>query len=193
MGIRKGEKMKKLLSVLATCVAISGTSDAMAENGDKTLVAYFSATGNTAEVAQKLANVTGGDLFEIVAEQPYTSEDLDWQNDQSRASTENNDRSIRPAISSNVEDMAQYKIVFVGFPIWWGHEPSIIDTFMESYDFSDKTVIPFATSGSSEIGETYMNLQSLAPNARVLPGKRFASDVSEEDLKNWADAETANQ
>ena len=185
--------MKKLLSALAACIAISGTTNAMAEDGDKTLVAYFSATGTTAGVAQKLANATGGDLFEIVAEQPYTSEDLDWQNDQSRSAIEMNDRNTRPAISSNVEDMAQYKIVFIGFPIWWGREPSIIDTFVESYDFADKTIIPFATSGSSEIGDSGANIQSLAPNARVLPGKRFASDVSEEDLKNWADAETANQ
>ena len=185
--------MKKLLSVLVASIAISGTPDAMAENGDKTLVAYFSATGTTAEVAQKLANATGGDLFEIVAEQPYTSEDLDWQNDQSRSAIEMNDRNTRPAISSNVEDMAQYKIVFIGFPIWWGREPSIIDTFVESYDFADKTIIPFATSGSSEIGDSGANIQSLAPNARVLPGQRFPSDVSEEDLKNWADTEMANQ
>ena len=185
--------MKKLLSALAACIAISGTTNAMAEDGDKTLVAYFSATGTTAGVAQKLANATGGDLFEIVAEQPYTSEDLDWQNDQSRSAIEMNDRNTRPAISSNVEDMAQYKIVFIGFPIWWGREPSIIDTFVESYDFADKTIIPFATSGSSEIGDSGANIQSLAPNARVLPGQRFPSDVSEEDLKNWADTEMANQ
>jgi flavodoxin len=185
--------MKKLLSALAACIAISGTTNAMAEDGDKTLVAYFSATGTTAGVAQKLANATGGDLFEIVAEQPYTSEDLDWQNDQSRSAIEMNDRNTRPAISSNVEDMAQYKIVFIGFPIWWGREPSIIDTFVESYDFADKTIIPFATSGSSEIGDSGANIQSLAPNAHVLSGQRFSSDISEEDLKNWADTEMANQ
>ena len=108
------------------------------ETNDKILVAYFSATGNTKDVAEKLAAAINADLFEIVPEQLYTSDDLNWQNNQSRSSIEMGDRSSRPVISSKIDDMAQYKIVFVGSPIWWGREPSIIDTFIESYDFSDK-------------------------------------------------------
>lgn len=176
--------MKKFLSVLMLACAIFTNAKA---DDNKILVAYFSATGNTKAVAEKLAGAINADLFEIVPEQLYTSEDLNWQNDQSRSSIEMGDRSSRPVISSKIDDMAQYKIVFVGSPIWWGREPSIIDTFIESHDFSDKTVIPFVTSGSSGIGDYGANLQSLAPNAKVLTGKRFSNDVSAEELKSWAD------
>ena len=116
----------------------------MAHADNKILVAYFSATGTTAEVAQKLATAINADLFEIKPEQPYTSDDLNWQNNQSRTSIEMGDKNSRPAIASNIEDISQYNIVFVGSPIWWGREPSIMDTFIESYDFAGKTVIPFA-------------------------------------------------
>ncbi len=189
--------MKRLLYVLFAIIAIVVVSLILwptktnAVMGDKTLVAYFSATGNTRGVAEKLSNAIGADLFEIVPEQLYSADDLNWQNDASRSSVEMKDAASRPVVASKIEDMSQYKIVFVGFPIWWGREPSIIDTFMESYDFAGKTVIPFATSGSSDIGNTYENLKKLAPNANVLPGKRFASDVSVEDLKSWADTEIA--
>ena len=152
----------------------------------KTLVAYFSATGNTAKVAEKLAKVVEADLFEIKPEQVYTDADLNWRNDKSRSSIEMNDKTSRPAIANKVADMSQYDTVFVGFPIWWGREPSIIDTFMESYDFSGKKVIPFVTSGSSGIGDTGKNLKALAPNATVDTGKRFSSSVSEEALADWA-------
>lgn len=151
------------------------------------MVAYFSATGNTAAVAERLANAINADLFEIVPEQLYTSEDLNWRNDQSRSSVEMSDKSSRPAIASKIDDMSQYKIVFVGSPIWWGREPSIMDTFIESYDFAGKTVIPFVTSGSSGIGNYGENLQALAPDAKVLTGKRFPNDVTSEELKDWAD------
>ena len=151
----------------------------------KTLVAYFSATGNTAKVAEKLAKVVEADLFEIKPEQVYTDADLNWRNEKSRSSIEMNDKTSRPAIANKVADMSQYDTVFVGFPIWWGREPSIIDTFMESYDFSGKKVIPFATSGSSDIGDTAENLKALAPNAQVDVGKRFTSSVSEKDLSDW--------
>ena len=175
--------MKKFLSVLMLACAIFTNAKA---DDNKILVAYFSATGNTKAVAEKLATAINADLFEIVPEQLYTSEDLNWQNDQSRSYIEMGDRSSRPVISSKIDDMAQYKIVFVGSPIWWGREPSIIDTFIESYDFSDKTVIPFVTSGSSGIGDYGANLQSLAPNAKVLTGKRFPNDIAAEELKTWA-------
>ena len=159
----------------------------MAHADNKILVAYFSATCTTAEVAQKLATAINADLFEIKPEQPYTSDDLNWQNNQSRTSIEMGDKNSRPAIASKIEDISQYNIVFVGSPIWWGREPSIMDTFIESYDFAGKTVIPFVTSGSSGIGDYGANLQALAPDAKVLIGKRFPADVSGEELKTWAD------
>ncbi len=185
----KGNVMKKILSVLMLVCAIFTNAKAEETNmtNDKILVAYFSATGNTKSVADKLATAIGADLFEIVPEQPYTSDDLNWQNDKSRSSVEMGDRNSRPAIASKIEDISQYKIVFVGSPIWWGREPSIMDTFIESYNFAGKTVIPFATSGSSGIGDYGANLQSLAPNAKVMVGKRFSTDVTPEELKNWAD------
>ena len=154
---------------------------------NKVLVAYFSATGNTKVVAEKLANAINADLFEIAPEQPYTADDLNWQNDQSRTSIEMGDKNSRPTIASKIEDISQYNIVFVGSPIWWGREPSIMDTFIESYDFTGKTVIPFVTSGSSGIGDYGANLQSLAPNAKVMSGKRFPNDVSVEELRAWAE------
>ena len=184
--------MKKVLFTILTILLIGGalffikTGNSHKANTD-ILVAYFSATGNTKSVAEKLATAINADLFEIVPEQPYKSEDLNWQNDKSRSSLEMSDRSSRPAIASKIEDISQYKIVFVGSPIWWGREPSIMDTFIESYDFAGKTVIPFVTSGSSGIGDYGANLQALAPNAKVLTGKRFSTDVTSEELKNWAD------
>ena len=188
-----GGKMKKLLSILTMITAIFATSNLKAEEpdmaNDKMLVAYFSATGTTAAVAERLANVMGADLFAIQPETPYTEEDLNWHNDNSRSSIEMADNASRPAIASHIEDIAQYKIVFVGFPIWWGREPAIINTFMESYDFAGKTIIPFATSGSSDIGNTAENIQALVPNALVLSGMRFPADVSSEELKAWADGE----
>ena len=153
----------------------------------KTLVAYFSASGVTKRVAENLAKVAGADLFEIVPEQAYTSADLNWQNKQSRSSVEMNDRNSRPAISSNVDDMAQYSHVFVGFPVWWYREPSIIDTFMESYDWDGITVIPFCTSGGSGIGDTGKNMQALGNGAKVIDGKRLSGNASESDLKAWVD------
>ncbi len=152
----------------------------------KALVAYFSASGTTASLAEKLAEVTGADLFEIRPEVPYTKADLNWMNKNSRSSLEMNDRNARPAIGSRVENMAQYGVIFVGFPIWWYREPSIIDTFMEAYDFSGKTIVPFATSGGSGMGDSSVNMQALAKGAAVTSGKRFGRLASKTELKNWA-------
>jgi flavodoxin len=179
-----GKTMKKMLSILMIACAVFTNARA---DDNKILVAYFSATGNTKAVASTLATAINADLFEIVPEQPYTSEDLNWQNNQSRTSIEMDDRSSRPAIASKIEDISQYNIVFVGSPIWWGREPSIMDTFIESYDFTGKTIIPFVTSGSSDIGDYGANLQSLTPNVKVLTGKRFPNNVTSEELKTWAD------
>ena len=152
----------------------------------KTLVAYFSASGTTAKVAKKMAEAIGADLFEIKPETPYSGADLNWQNKNSRSSVEMNDRSSRPAIAVKVADMPQYDVVFVGFPVWWYREPSIIDTFMESYDFAGKTVIPFATSGGSGLGDSAANMQKLAKGAKVVNGKRFSGSASAAELKAWA-------
>lgn len=151
----------------------------------KVLVAYFSASGVTKKLAEKLAEATGGDLFEIVPEKLYTKSDLNWMNPKSRSSVEMKDRSCRPAIASKVEDMSSYDAVFIGFPVWWYREPSIIDTFAESYDFSGKTIIPFATSGSSGIGSSGDNIGALAKGAKVASGERFKAGTSVEELRVW--------
>ena len=153
----------------------------------KTLVAYFSASGVTAGVAEKLASAAGADLFEIAPAEPYTKADLDWMNKQSRSSVEMNDRSCRPAIATQVEDMAQYDTVFVGFPVWWYRQPSIIDTFLEGYDFTGKKIVPFCTSGGSGLGQAPEYMQELVPAANVLMGRRLSANVSEEELKNWVE------
>lgn len=153
----------------------------------KSLVAYFSASGVTAKIAEKLSSAIGADLFEIKPEIAYTQADLDWQNSNSRSSVEMKDVNCRPAVASKVDDMTRYDVVFVGFPVWWYREPSVIDTFMESYDFSGKTVVPFATSGMSPIGNSGKNMKSLAKGANVVEGKRFPVNVSADELKKWAD------
>lgn len=152
----------------------------------KALVAYFSSSGVTGKVAKKLAAETGANLFEIVPETPYTTADLNWQDKKSRSSVEMNDKNCRPAIRSKVKDMGRYDVIFVGFPVWWYREPSIIDTFMEAYDFNGKTVVPFATSGGSLLGDSEKNMQALAPGAKVGSGKRFAADASGKTLADWA-------
>lgn len=152
----------------------------------KILVAYFSASGITKNMAEKLSEAVGADLFEIKPETPYTEADLNWQNSKSRSSIEMNDRNCRPVISEKLNNMNQYNVVFVGFPVWWYREPSIIDTFMEEYDFTGKTVVPFATSGMSPIGDSGKNMQAIAPDAKVVAGKRFSNNVSAGELKKWA-------
>ena len=152
------------------------------------LVAYFSASGVTAKLAERLADAIGADVFAIEPAVPYTKADLDWMDKKSRSTIEMNDPSCRPAIASEVDNMGQYDVVFVGFPVWWYREPSIIDTFMESYDFTGKTVVPFATSGMSPIGDAGANMQALAPGAKVAAGKRFPNGVSAAELEKWASA-----
>lgn len=152
----------------------------------KTLVAFFSASGVTKRLAEKLANEIGADLFEIQPEIAYTNADLDWQNSKSRSSMEMNDPNCRPAIRSRVTDMAQYDVVFVGFPIWWYREPSIIDSFLEAYDLNGKTLIPFATSGGSGLGDSGRNMAALTPGAKVADGRRFTASVNGKELSEWA-------
>ena len=152
---------------------------------NKTLIAYFSASGETAKLAKTLSAVTGGDLFEIRPETAYTSADLNWMDKKSRSTLEMKDEHSRPAIAGRVEDMAQYGTVFVGFPIWWYQAPRIIETFLESYDFTGKTVIPFATSGGSGMGKTVDILRAVCPAANILPGKRMSARESAEAVRAW--------
>ena len=152
----------------------------------KVLVAYFSASGVTKKVAEELAKVEKADLFEITPEALYTPADLDWTNQKSRSTLEMKDPSCRPAVTGQVENMARYDVVFVGFPIWWGREPSVVDTFLDAYDFSGKKVVPFCTSGGSGMGETAKRIQELVgPAATVESGKRLGGTVSEKDLEAW--------
>ena len=137
----------------------------------KILVAYFSASGTTARVAEEIASAIDADLYEICPEVPYSSADLNWMDKKSRSSVEMNDPSSRPAIAAPVQDMEQYDTVFIGFPVWWYVEPRIVDTFLESYDFSGKTLIPFATSGGSGIEQAQRSLQSHCPAASWAKGR----------------------
>jgi flavodoxin len=152
----------------------------------KILVSYFSASGVTAKAASKLAESEGADLYEIRPETPYTVADLNWMNGKSRSSVEMADPNCRPKIDGTFENMEMYDVVFVGFPIWWGREPSIIDTFLESYDFSGKTIIPFCTSGGSGIGNTAERIRSIVgENVTVDEGRRLGGMISPGDLVDW--------
>ena len=137
----------------------------------KKLVAYFSASGKTARLANNLAKAAGADLYEICPAVPYTSADLNWQNKQSRSSIEMSDHSSRPALADTNADIAAYDTIYIGFPVWWYIAPTIINTFLESYDFSGKKIILFATSGGSGFGKAVQNLQPSAPNAEIIEGK----------------------
>jgi len=150
------------------------------------LVAYFSATGTTARVAEKLSDAIGADLFEIAPEVPYTKEDLDWMNKESRSSIEMRDEKSRPKIAVKRDNMAEYDVIFVGFPIWWYVAPTIINTFLESYDLTGKTVIPFATSGGSGMGKTNEKLSVSCKGGKLLEGKVFKENVGSTELLEWA-------
>lgn len=152
------------------------------------LVAFFSPTGTTKKVAQEIAQLEEADLFEIVPVQPYTAEDLDWRDAQSRSSLEMTDPGSRPAMAETVNNIELYDTIFLGFPIWWGREPSIIDTFLDAHDFRGKIIIPFCTSGGSGMGHTSERINNLTRReAKVLEGKRYGGEVSLADLKIWMD------
>lgn len=153
-----------------------------------TLVAYFSATGTTARAAHAIADAIGADLYEIAPAEPYTSADLNWNDRTSRSSREMNDESCRPAITGAVENMDAYDTVFVGFPVWWYVEPRIIDTFLESYDFAGKTVVPFATSGGSGLGRAPQRMQQIAAGSTVTDGKLLNGRQSADALRAWAES-----
>ena len=157
------------------------------ESHSEILVAYFSATGTTKGVAERIASVTGADLYEIVPVEPSTEDDLNWHDSDSRTTHEQNDKSARPEIAGDKLSLDGYTTVYLGFPIWWGEEPRILDTFAESYDFTGITVIPFCTSGGSGIGRSGSNMEALAGTGTWLDGARHSGSISEEDLRSWID------
>ena len=152
-----------------------------------TLVIYFSRTGNTEKISQYLVELTGADSYVIEAAVPYTDADIKYQDDNCRANKEQNDKSVRPEIANPIDSIDSYDTIFLGYPIWWGQEPRIIDTFLESYDFSDKTVIPFCTSASSGIATSEKNIADLVPIGNQLEGKRFPASAAKDDVKEWVD------
>ncbi|WP_031551465.1 flavodoxin [Oribacterium sp. FC2011] len=179
----------------------SATSEAATENstdiskeasnvdvGNKTLVVYFSATGTTKGVAEKISQVTEADLYKIVPKEPYTDADLNYNDSNTRATKEQRDPDVRPEFEDlNIEIGDTYSTVFIGYPIWWGEEPRIMDTFVESYDFDGLTIIPFCTSGGSGISTSSKNLSEKAGSGNWLDGNRFSGDVSLEEIRSWID------
>lgn len=156
--------------------------------GTKVLVVYFSATNTTEGVAEHIANGLNADIYEIVPEDPYTDADLNYNDNNSRTTIEMNDPNARPAISGSVENMEQYDIIFVGYPIWWGEAPRIVSTFMESYDFSGKTIVPFCTSGGSGIGSSASNLEQLTSGATWFDGRRLNGSDSQDTVMEWVNS-----
>ncbi|SHM74743.1 flavodoxin [Ruminococcus flavefaciens] len=155
----------------------------------KKLVAYFSASGVTAKLAKKLAEAAAADIYEIRPETPYTNADLNWQDKNSRSSVEMNDKTFRPAIADTDANIADYDTIFVGFPIWWYVAPTIINTFLEAYDFSGKTIILFATSGGSGMGNSDKELHpSVSDSTVIKDGKRFSANASVSELKEWVNS-----
>ena len=155
------------------------------EDENRVLVAYFSATNVTEGVAESIADAMHASLYEIVPADPYTEEDLNYDQENSRSTIEMKDSTVRPAISGSVENMEQYHIIFLGYPIWWGEAPRILDTFVESYDFSGKIIVPFCTSASSGLGSSASQLESLTEGAQWLAGQRFSGNSSREEIEQW--------
>ena len=196
--------MKKILTLMMVfCLLLAGsvqaenTSDenvqAESEQAESeleksdTLVVYFSCTGTTRGVAEKLADVTGADLYEIIPAVPYTEEDLNYSDRSTRASSEQDHPDTRPEIGGEDVDLTGYTTVYLGYPIWWGQQPRILCTFVESHDFTGMTVIPFCTSGSSGIGTSGEDLAEKAGTGTWLDGARHSGDISEEELKTWVE------
>lgn len=158
----------------------------------RALVVYFSCTNTTKGVAEHIASVTESGMYRIEPEEPYTSADLNYNNSSSRANREQNDPSARPAIAGSLENLSDYDIVFLGYPIWWGKAPKIIFTFLESYDFAGKTIVPFCTSHSSGIGSSDTDLHALAAQATWMQGRRFGGNASESDVRDWIESLNLN-
>ena len=195
--------MKKVFYLFLSCVLAfglaacgdsgsseRGTEDSRQESSQggeerNSLVVYFSATGNTESAAETLAEIQGADLYEIVPEEPYTDEDLDYNDNSSRTTVEQNDSEARPAISGEIENLDDYDVIYVGFPIWWNDMPRIMYTFFDTYDLSGKTIAPFCTSGGSGISVAAAAIEELEPSAEVTEGLRTSPSEAEEDLTQW--------
>lgn len=176
-----------MAAVIGICLTASAQKTDMKNlDNPKTLVAYFSATGTTAEAARKLAGVTGGELFEIAPATPYTDADLDWHDKQSRSSVEMNDPKSRPALKGKKANMAAYEVVYIGYPIWWGVAPTIVKTFIESHELNGKTVIPFDTSGGSGIDQSITDLKKTYPDLDWKEG-RLLSRMNEKTIREWTE------
>lgn len=175
-----------LMSVLCAFSAVYAeqTEQSPVEERD-VLVIYFSATGTTKGVAEKIAALTDADIFEIVPAEPYTAADLNWNDRNSRTSVETDDPSCRPAIEGEPVDLEGYSTIFIGYPIWWGDIPRIMSTFVESYDFGEITMIPFCTSASSGVGQSDKHLEEQAGSGKWLKGTRLQGNISEEALMSW--------
>lgn len=175
---------------ISSCVACvdsnKNNTDMQKDNSTKVLVAYFSASGVTEGVAKQIAEVTGGDLYKITPEKPYTDADLDWRDSTSRSSVEMKDLSSRPAIVGKVDNIAQYDTVYVGFPIWWYTAPTIINTFIEANDLHGKVVLPFATSGGSTIDKAAADLSRTYPDLNWQPG-RLLNRANQDTIRAWLD------
>lgn len=182
----KQQAQKQSISATNAEVSDQTRSEKTKEN-IKTAVVYFSATGTTEEVAQLVAKMTDADIFEIIPETSYTREDLNYNNDNCRANREMNDNSARPAISEDMSAVSNYDVVYLGYPIWWGTVPRIIQTFLESCDLSKATVYTFCTSGSSSIKQSISDLQELYSDINIVSGKRF-NGATESDVKYWLDS-----
>lgn len=194
--------MKKLLaSILAVMLVMAMTSCSGGNSGasggdqaaqqntdDKSIVVYFSCTGNTKAVAEEIAAQTGSDLQEIVPEEPYTEEELNYNDDSCRANVEMNDPESRPAISNTIENLSDYDTIYIGYPIWWGSLPRIMNTFFDTYDFSGKTIVPFCTSGSSSISQSVSVIREAEPEAQIKEGLQVSSagaDDSSDEVSRW--------
>ena len=190
VGCGNAQNKKAEQNVASTGTAtVTETEQTQQETTMKTLVTYFSASGVTRNAAKQVADIIGADLFEITPEQLYTDADLDWRDKQSRSTIEMNDKNSRPAIKDGgkVENLAQYEVVYVGFPIWWYTAPTIINTFIEANDFTGKTIVPFATSGGSNIKKACEDLQAAYPNYKFGEGKLLNS-IDKADIEKWAAA-----
>ena len=188
--------MKKILVLLISALFVNACNakptaqvtkeEVTSMTNKKVLVAYFSATGTTKQVAQNLAKATNADIYEIKPVTPYTDADLNWRNSNSRSSVEMNDKNSRPEMVENNISVKEYDTIFLGFPIWWGTAPHIVKTFLEKQDFSNKTIILFATSGSSGMGNTDKDLKpSVSASTKIIKGKVLNGNPSVEELKNW--------
>lgn len=179
--------MKRIVLLIVAAVAICFTGhaqNAKTMNGKKTLVAYYSATGTTAQVAKLIASATGGTLYEISPEKTYTSADLNWNDKSSRSTKEMADAKSRPAIQKNLKGIEEYGTVYIGYPIWWNEAPRVINTFIESYDLAGKTIVPFATSGGSTISNSVSVLKKTYPQLKWQQGK-LLNRATKAEVEKW--------